>query len=318
MDRFLTMTVFSKVVELESFAAAARQLEMSPAAASKHVQTLEQRLGVRLLNRTTRHVSTTEVGREYFRRSRRILAELEETEQAASHLQAVPRGLLRVSAPVAFGNRHLAPAIGRFLRVFPNVSIDLMLDNRYVDLVEERLDLAVRVGHLADSALIARKLMSARMVLCASPGYLARRGTPTSLRDLADHDCLVHSHTSARPGWHFNAPDGQSVVAQVSGRVQANNADALINLALDGQGILLQPDLLIDQDIQAGKLVPLLSDYRPIDAPIQAVYPHSRYIPPKARAFVDFLATRFGRERERADKIVPDTNAADSGLRIAS
>jgi DNA-binding transcriptional LysR family regulator len=318
VDRFLTMTVFAKVVEFESFAAAARQLEMSPAAASKHIQTLEDRLGVRLLNRTTRHVSVTEVGREYYRHSRRILAELEEADQAASHLQAAPRGLLRVSAPVAFGSRYLAPAISSYLKAFPNVSVDLLLDNRYVDLVEERLDLAVRVGHLTDSTMIARRLLSARMVLCASPEYLARRGMPASLRDLADHDCLTHSHTSARPGWQFTGPNGEALVAQVSGRVQANNSDALRTLALDGQGILLQANFLVSEDIQAGRLVPLLSAYRPADAPIQAVYPQSRYVPPKARTFLDFLASRFSREHERARKLTADSDGAVSELRVAS
>jgi DNA-binding transcriptional LysR family regulator len=318
VDRFLTMSVFAKVVEFSSFAAAARQLEMSPAAVSKHVQALESRLGVRLLNRTTRHVSVTEVGREYYRSSRRILADLEGADQAASQLQAAPRGMLRVSAPVAFGSKCVAPAISAYLEAYPDVSIDLSLENRYVDLIEERIDLAVRIGHLADSTLIARRLLSSRMVLCASPGYLERHGTPASLHELAHHDCLLSSHTSARPGWHFSKPDGEPIVMHVSGRVQANNSDVLRTLALDGRGILLQAKFIVDDDIRAGRLVPLLPAYRPADAPIQAVYPHSRYMPGKARTFVDFLADRFSRELERGRQDTRENQLAASKLRVAS
>jgi DNA-binding transcriptional LysR family regulator len=204
VDRFLTMTVFARVVEFSSFAAAARQLEMSPAAASKHIQTLEERLGVRLLNRTTRRVSVTEVGREYYRHSRRILADIEAADQAASHLQAAPRGLLRVSAPVAFGSRYLAPAISNYLKAYPDVSVDLILDNRYVDLLEERMDLAIRVGHLADSALIARRLLSARVILCASPEYLARRGSrpwPSLVKAFCCNRVFLSTRTSALDAW---------------------------------------------------------------------------------------------------------------------
>jgi len=318
VDRFLTMAVFAKVVESSSFAAAARRLEMSPAAVSKHVQTLEGRLGVRLLNRTTRHVSVTEVGREYYRNSRRILADLEGADQAASRLQAVPRGLLRVSAPVSFGSRYVVSAISVYLEAYPDVSIDLSLENRYVDLVEERIDLAIRVGHLADSTLIARRLHSARMVLCASPEYLTRHGTPANLGELAHHDCLVSSHTLPQPGWHFSAPDGVAMVVHVSGRVQANNSDALRTLALDGRGILLQANFILEDDISAGRLVPILPTYRPADAPIQAVYPHSRYMPAKARTFVDFLAERFSRELGRARQDTRENHLVVSKLRVAS
>jgi DNA-binding transcriptional LysR family regulator len=318
VDRFLTMTVFAKVVESSSFATAARRLEMSPAAVSKHVQTLETRLGVRLLNRTTRHVSLTEVGREYYRNSRRILADLEAADQAASHLQAVPRGLLRVSAPVSFGSRYVVSAISVYLEAYPDVSIDLSLENRYVDLLEERIDLAIRVGHLADSTLIARRLHSAHMVLCASPEYLERHGTPANLHELAHHDCLVSTHASARPGWHFRTPDGEALVVHVSGRVQANNSDALRTLALDGRGILLQANFIVGDDIGAGRLVPLLAAYRPEDAPIQAVYPHSRYMPAKARTFVDFLAERFSRELERTRQDTQENHLAAPKLRVAS
>jgi DNA-binding transcriptional LysR family regulator len=263
-------------------------------------------------------VSVTEVGRGYYRNSKRILADLEEADQAASQLQAAPRGMLRVSAPVAFGSRRVAPAISAYLQAYPDVSVDLSLENRFVDLFEERIDVAVRIGHLADSTLIARRLLRSRMILCASPEYLKRNGAPTSLHELAHHDCLVSNHTSARPGWHFGTPDGEAIVMHVSGRVQANNSDVLRTLALDGRGILLQANFIVSDDIRAGRLVPLLPAYRPADAPIQAVYPHSRYMPAKARTFVDLLAERFCREYEHMPQDTEEQHLAASKLGIGS
>ena len=292
------MAVFVRVVEASSFAAAARHFGMSPAMVSKHVQTLEQRLGVRLLNRTTRHVSATEVGQTYYERCQRILTELDATERAVGDQQSAPRGRLRIAAPVSFGMRHLAPAVAEYLARYPDVSIDLNLDDPSVDLLEEGLDLAIRVGRLADSSLIARKLCAAETILCAAPDYLAARGTPQTPDDLAGHHCLVYSYSTPRGVWRFTDSGGGEYTVRIDGRVQANSGDALRELALHGLGIILLPDFIVDDDVRAGRLVRLLGDYTKAETPVHAVYPHGRFLTAKTRSFIDFLAARFGRTTE--------------------
>src|ERR1700731_2143504 len=209
LDRFVGMAVFAKVVESSSFAAAARHFDMSPAMVSKHIRTLEERLGVRLLNRTTRRVSATEVGQNYYERCLRILNELEDAERAAGDLEAAPRGLLRVTTSGSFGAHQLAPAIADYLIAYPDVSIDLSLHDKYIDLLEERIDLAIRLGQLADSSLIARKLYPVEMVLCASPGYLAANGSPHTPRDLVKSNCLIYTYATPRM-WTFTHPNGKA------------------------------------------------------------------------------------------------------------
>ncbi len=295
MDRFTGMAVFVKVVDASSFAAAARHFGMSPAMVSKHIQTLEERLGVRLLNRTTRRVSATEVGQNYYERCLRILSDLDEAERAAGDLQTAPRGQLRVTAPVSFGMRHLAPAIADYLIAYPDVSVDLSLDDPYVDLVEERFDLAIRVGQLADSSLMARKLCEVAMVVSASPAYLAIHGTPRSPRDLAGHNCLVYTYSTQQSMWRFFDNTGAEHVVRVSGRFLANNGDALRALALNGVGVIFAPDFIVDEDLQTGRLVPLLKDYTTLATPVHAVFPHSRYLSAKTRTFIDFIASQFSR-----------------------
>jgi DNA-binding transcriptional LysR family regulator len=292
LDRFIGMAVFAKVVESASFAAAARHFEMSPAMVSKHIRTLEERLGVRLLNRTTRRVSATEVGQNYYERCLRILNELEDAERAAGDLEAAPRGLLRVTTSVSFGAHQLAPAIADYLIAYPDVSIDLSLHDNYVDLVEERIDLAIRLGQLADSSLIAKKLYMMEMVLCASPGYLAANGTPQQPRDLAKHNCLIYTYAAPRM-WTFTDPNGKAEVIRVSGRLLANSGDPLLALALKDTGILLGPDYLVADGLSAGRLVRLLPDYKTQETPVYAVYPHSHFLSAKTRTFIDFLAARF-------------------------
>jgi DNA-binding transcriptional LysR family regulator len=286
------MAVFAKVVDSASFAAAARHFDMSPAMVSKHVRTLEERLGVRLLNRTTRRVSATEVGQNYYERCLRILAELEDAERAAGDLQAAPRGLLRVTTSVSFGARQLAPAIADYLVAYPDVSIDLSLHDNYVDLLEERIDVAIRLGHLSDSSLIARKLCAVEMVLCASPDYLRVKGTPQKPRDLIAHDCLIYTYAAPR-AWAFTDPDGKEEVIRISGRLLANGGDALLAFALKDTGILLGPDYLVADDLRAGRLIRLLPDFKTQETPVYAVYPHSHFLSAKTRTFIDFLAARF-------------------------
>jgi DNA-binding transcriptional LysR family regulator len=290
LDRITGMAVFAKVVESASFAAAARHFDMSPAMVSKHVSTLEGRLGVRLLNRTTRRVSATEVGQDYYERCLRILSDLEDADRAAGNLQTAPRGLLRVTTSVSFGARQLAPLVAEYLAAYPDVSIELSLHDHYVDLLKERVDLAIRLGTLSDSSLIARKLCAVEMVLCASPGYLKANGTPQKPRDLVKHNCLPHATSRT---WTFSDRTGKEEVVRVSGRLSANGGDALLALAVKDSGIALAPDYLVGDDLTAGRLVRLLPDYTTRDTPVYAVYPHSQYLSAKTRTFIDFLASRF-------------------------
>jgi DNA-binding transcriptional LysR family regulator len=301
------MAVFVKVVEGSSFAAAARHFGMSPAMVSKHVQTLEERLGVRLLNRTTRRVGTTEVGQNYYEHCVRILSELEEAERAAGDLQTAPRGLLRISASVSFGMRHLAPAIADYLSTYPDVSIELSLDDPYVDLLEERFDVAIRLGRLADSSLMARKLGSVEIMLCASPAYLKKNGTPKTPGDLVNHNCLVYTYATPQSGWHFVDHSGHEEVVRISGRFLANSGDALLTLALKDAGVILAPDYIVENELKSGHLIRLLPGYRTVETPVHAVYPHGRYLSAKTRTFIDFIAARFGHlQQSRHDGIDHD------------
>jgi DNA-binding transcriptional LysR family regulator len=295
MDRFAGMSVFVKVVEGSSFAAAARQLRMSPAMVSKHVQTIEERLGVRLLNRTTRRVSPTEVGQSYYERCLRILSELAEAERAAADSNTTPRGLLKISAPFTFGIAHVAPAIAAYLAAHPDVSIALSLRDRFVDLLDEGFDLAIRIGQLPDSSLIARRLIAIQTILCASPTYLRQHGTPHRPRDLATHNCLVYASSASRGEWRFLDRHGTAETEQVSGRFTADNGDALRILALEGEGIVRVPIYIVDADLAAGRLVRVLADYEAAATPVSAVYPHSRFLSAKVRSFVDFLAAHLQR-----------------------
>jgi DNA-binding transcriptional LysR family regulator len=293
VDRFVGMAVFAKVVESASFAAAARHFDISPAMVTKHVRRLEERLGVRLLNRTTRRVSVTEVGQNYYERCLRILSEVEDAERAASDLQAAPRGLLRVTTSVSFGSHQLAPAIADYLIAYPDVSVDLILQHNYVDLVEERIDLAIRLGQLSDSSLIAKKLYAVEMVLCASPGYLAANGTPQQPRDLVKHNCLIYTYAAPRAWTFTDQKTGKADVIRISGRLLANSGDALLAFALKDTGIVLAPDYLVADELGAGRLIRLLPAYTTRELPVYAVYPHSHCLSAKTRTFIDFLAARF-------------------------
>jgi DNA-binding transcriptional LysR family regulator len=286
------MAVFAKVVDTASFAEAARHFGMSPAMVSKHVRTLEERLGVRLLNRTTRRVGATEVGQNYYERCLRILSELDDAERAAGDAQAAPCGLLRVTAPVSFSFRHLAPAIAEYLGAYPEVSIDLNLNDHYVDLVAERFDVAIRVGHLADSSLMSRKLCSVAMMVCASPAYLEKNGAPREPGDLTKHNCLIYTYATQQTAWRFADRNGEEYVVRVNGRFLANNGDALRAVAVKDAGLVFAPDFIVEDDLQAGRLVRLLPEFATGETPVHAVYPHSKFLSAKTRTFIDFLAAR--------------------------
>ncbi len=295
MDRLTEMGAFVQVVDHGGFTEAARRMGLSKSAVSKHVSALEVRLAVRLLNRTTRRVSPTEVGLAYYDRARKVLAEAAEADSMVTAMQATPRGALKVSAPVNFGIRQLSPAVARFLCAYPEVDIDMVLDDRFVELVAEGFDVAIRIGTLADSALKARKLAVARSVIAASPAYLAEMGTPRDIDELNHHRLLHYSQLSSGNFWRLRGPSGEERQVRVGGRLTANNGEALLKAAEAGLGISRIPSFMIGDAIAAGRLVEILAD-RPADPlGIHAVYPEGRFIQPKLRAFVDFMAEHFKR-----------------------
>jgi len=294
MDRFAAIEAFVRVAECGSFSQAAQRLHSSKSVVSRQVSALEAELGARLIHRTTRALTLTEAGRSYFERASRILAELEEANASVGQLQAAPRGRLRVNAAMSFGFLHLAPALPEFLIRYPEVEIELTLNDRFVDLVEEGFDVAVRIGSLDDSTLVARRLAPTRLTVCAAPDYLAAHGTPASPGDLKAHECLCYSNVGLPRAWRFVMPDGQPRLVEVKGRLHANNGDALRAAALTGLGLTYLPSFIVGSDLQSGALVAVLEAFIPQDSAVHAVYPHSRHLSPKVRAFVDFLVARFG------------------------
>ena len=227
---------------------------------------------------------------------RQILADIEEADRLAVDLQATPRGLLRLTSSQSFGIRHLAPAIADYLALCPEVLMDVTLNDRYLDVIEEGFDLAVRIGHLEDSSLIARRLAPVRMALCAAPDYVARHGAPQVPADLAQHNCLIYTYAAAQSEWRFTDGEGKEHAAHITGRLLANNGDLLRVAALQGQGVALGPTFILGDDLRAGTLIRLLPTYTPPEVGLYAVYPPSRHLSTKVRSFVDFLVTRFGGE----------------------
>lgn len=285
---------FAAVVDSGGFSAAADRQGVSKSAISKQVARLEERLGARLLNRTTRRLSLTEAGQAFHTHALRILAEAEEAELAVSQLHASPRGLLRVSAPMSFGLRHLAPALCPFLDRYPDLTLEVVYDDRLVDLLAEGLDVAVRIARLADSSMIARRVAPCRRLAVASPDYVARRGLPLHPADLGRHDCLLYTLGNSTSEWQFSHADGSHAAVAVTGRLRANNGDALREAALAGLGIVMTPTFIVGDDLAAGRLVRVLPEWEASDIAIHAVYPPGRHLSVKVRAFVDFLAETFG------------------------
>jgi DNA-binding transcriptional LysR family regulator len=292
MDALGQIAVFVRVVEAGSFTAAAHRLNLSKSVVSRHVTRLEDRLGARLLNRTTRRLSLTEVGRSFYERSRRGLSEVEEALLEVARLEESPRGTLRINAPVSFGILHVAPALPEFLEQYPQLSVSMELDDRKVDLIDEGFDLAIRISDLPDSSLVARRLAPCRHVICAAPEYLERRGRPRRPDDLGDHNVITYPYQASAKDWHFIAPDGSSVAIAVTGSLEVNNSLALRAALLGGAGITRTPTFVVGADLSAGALVPLLTEYRTLEVSIYAVYPQRRHLSPKVRAFVDFIAAR--------------------------
>ncbi|MCM2306446.1 MAG: LysR family transcriptional regulator [Sulfuritalea sp.] len=293
MNKLLQIEVLVAVVRSGSFVGAAEVLGVSKAAVSRHVGELEARLGVRLLQRTTRRLSLTEAGQIFHARSKDILDSVSESEDEISTQTGTASGQLRISAPVTFGVRHLAPLWGEFRRRHPRVTLDITLADRVVDLIEEGYDLAIRIGRLSSSTLVSRRLAITRMVLCAAPDYLATHGTPRHPHELADHEILAYSYWSDKDEWRFDGPDG-AVSVRTQPCLSSNSGDTCRAAALAGQGVILQPSFVVDTDLAAGTLVELMPEYRAVELGIYAVYPTRKHVPAKVRALLDFLGEKFG------------------------
>jgi DNA-binding transcriptional LysR family regulator len=294
------MLAFVRAAALGGFSAAARDLSVTPSGVSKLVTRLEARLGVRLLNRTTRKLSLTAEGSAYFERARRIVGEIEEAEAEVAAFRRRPRGLLRVNVLVAFGRRQLLPTLPRFLERYPEILLDVELSDRRVDLVKEGVDVAIRLGELEDSSLVARKICDIERAICAAPSYLARHGTPRHPEDLLQHNCLSVSGLPALRRWPFKTRQGRKVV-EVSGNVSANGGEALLELAVLGVGIIRLVDFVTGPEVAAGRLQVLLADtHVGYTSPLHAVYVHGQHRSPKVAAMVEFLLENFAHAPWRA------------------
>lgn len=292
MDRLMCMQVFVRVVEKGSFSATADEFRISSTMVGKHIMHLEERLGARLLNRTTRRQSLTEVGSIYYERCKVALAEVEAADASATALQQVPRGLLRVSAPVTFGANALVGAIGDYLQEYPEVHIELSLNDRVVNLVDEAFDVAIRIGNLPDSSLIARKLAPYRMIACASPSYLAKHGTPQTPAQLVAHNCMGFMYSAAQKHWQFTDREIINNV-QINGNFRVNNGQALRTAALHGMGIIVQPEVLLAEDLASGILVRILPNHQLPSQSMHIVYPSNRNMTLKMKSFIEFIVERF-------------------------
>ncbi|OAJ54034.1 LysR family transcriptional regulator [Paraburkholderia ginsengiterrae] len=298
MNRFVSMSIFVRVVERGSFAAAAEDSGMTATMVGNHVRALERLLGTRLLNRTTRRQSLTEIGRGYYEQCVSILAQVQSAEIDARDMRARPRGRLRISAPVIFAACRLAPAMKVYLERYPDVQVELVLNDRIVDLADEGFDAAIRVGALPDSNLIARPLMPSSRIVCAAPGYLARYGTPATPKDLEQHHCLAFRFNSgAERDWSFTLADGSQQTVRVPGRLDISEGHALREAALTGLGIARLPDMMLERDLAAGKLIRLFADLQMPTFPVHIVYMPERKQTAKLASFVEFVIGQFGPER---------------------
>jgi DNA-binding transcriptional LysR family regulator len=294
MDRLTSLTVFSRVVEAGGFSAAARRLNMSVTMVSNHVQALEDRLGARLLNRTTRKVNLTEIGQAYYERATRILTDLEEADHLAGALHATPRGTLKLHTSNHIV-RFLAPVLAEFMTLYPAVAVDLTVGEGMVDIIEEGYDLVVRPIPSPDSRLIVRRLTPWRHILCCAPSYLDVHPAPVEPADLAHHNCLRYALYPFGNDWEFEGPDGKMLSVRVSGNLVTSSAETLRWMALGGHGLFLAPTFMILDELAAKTLVPLLPRHRGVEFAIDAIYPHRHHLSTKVRSFIDLLAERFAR-----------------------
>lgn len=292
MGRLDELEAFVKVVEVESFSEAARQLGISKSYVSKQVSRLEDRLGARMLNRTTRQLTLTDVGAVFYERCVAILDELEEAELAVNDLQSRPRGTLRMSVPMSFGVQYLSKMVSGFMAEHPDLDVELSLSDRVVNIVDEGFDMAIRIGTLKDSSLIARRLTPVGSRVVGSPAYFEEHGTPKHPRDLKNHECLRYAYFSTGTIWHFNR-DGEEVSVKVDGRMTANNGHALLEAARQGVGLVLLPDFFLPEALANNELVHVLGEWDCDTGAIWALYPHNRHLSAKVRLFVDYLVDQF-------------------------
>ncbi|MEO8626478.1 MAG: LysR substrate-binding domain-containing protein [Betaproteobacteria bacterium] len=295
MENLERMAIFVRVVEAKGFSSASRRLGLSKSLVSKQVTQLEKSLGARLLNRTTRNKSLIEAGTVFYDHCARTLEELEEAKLAVARLHSQPRGVLKLSASVAFGTLHIAPALPEFLARYPEVSIDMIITDRFVDLAEEGYDLAIRIAKDPGQNLVARKLAGVNRKLCATPEYFARRGVPRTPDDLVEHNCLTYTYFNPQDPWRFQGPSGD-ISVRASGNLRLNDDEALSQAVLGGLGVALLPTFIIGQELQNGRLQSVLSEYVAMEREIYTVYLRNRHLSAKVRAFIDFLVDRFGPE----------------------
>jgi DNA-binding transcriptional LysR family regulator len=297
MDRLTSLTAFVRVVDSGGFSAAGRHLNMSTTMVSNHVQSLEDRLGARLLNRTTRKVSLTEIGRAYYDRCTQILADIEQADDIAGAMQSTPRGTLRVYTATHI-IPFIAPLVGEFLAAYPDVKVDLTMGERIIDIVDEGFDVAIRLTPPPDSSLIVRSLATWRHVLCCSPSYLEKHPRPQQLSELAQHNCVRHALYPFEDGWHFVDRKGAPAVVRVSGNLLTNSGETLRLAALEGVGISLAAGFLVHDDLESGRLIRLLPEYRPVEMSMNAVYPHRHHLSAKVRTFIDLLVHRSAEQQK--------------------
>ncbi|HHJ36197.1 MAG TPA: LysR family transcriptional regulator [Gammaproteobacteria bacterium] len=292
MDVMHSMAVFRRVVEAKNFSAVARETNMSQSTVSKHIAALEERLGTKLLNRSTRSLKLTEAGKEYYHHCIRILNDFHEAEASVGKGKIKPTGTLRISTSAAFGKTCLLPNLKEFFTAYPDIDIDLLFDDHYIDLVKEGIDLAIRIGPLADSSLIARKIGTSPRVVVASPDYLVKHGRPKKPADLEKHDCLFYSLQKSPDLWYFNSTQEGDESIRVSGRLKASSPDAICDATIEGLGISVLCEWFAKKHIQQGKLKVILPDYRPTAYDIHAVYPERRFVPQKVKRMIEFLGNK--------------------------
>jgi DNA-binding transcriptional LysR family regulator len=300
------MELFVEVIHKGSFSAAGRHLGLSPASVSRHINALENALGVRLLNRTSRNLTLTDAGQRYFDRVEQILTDVRDIHETVSQMQRAARGTLRVHTRMLVGMLHVLPALPRFLEAYPDIDIDMRLSNYPADLIEQNLDVDIRIGSLTDSSLISRKLMSSERVLCATPEYLARMGPVTKPDDLAQHNCLSYTINLGAPTWRFLDRNGSLTELRVSGNYTSDNGHALLMMTLAHVGIGLMADWAVGEQLADGRLVRLCPDYRvshiEFETGVFAVYPQNRHLSAKVRVFIDFLVELFASVQNRLDR----------------
>jgi len=291
MDILKSMQVFCRVAEAANFSEVAREMGMSQPSVSKQIAALEKHLNVKLLNRSTRQLNLTNSGQKYYEHCLHIIDELSEFESTLRSEQTKPTGILRINTPITFGELNIVPHLWEFLKAYPDLEVDLIMDDHYIDLVKEGVDVAIRVGPLTDSTLIARKIGNSARVTVASPKYLKKNGTPKNLMELKNHNCIIYTLLTTRNQWHFKGVEGD-VSISVDGRFSANNPRTIRQAVLAGQGIAVTPLWLIKDFIKSGEVKVILEDYEPKLLEIHAVYPERRFVSERVTCFIEFIRTK--------------------------